>query len=120
MLLSALLATTPPATQAASQDPGAGSSLIFYVAIIGIVVYFILMTRSQKKNVKKRDEMLNTIKDGTVVTTKGGIVGKVVNIKEDDLTIESGIDGTKIMVKRWAIMDIQNENEINEIKEVKK
>lgn len=50
--------------------------------------------------------MLNSLQVGWSVTTIGGIVGKIINIKDDEIYIESGVDKNKILVKRWAIKDV--------------
>jgi preprotein translocase subunit YajC len=72
-----------------------------YAIIIG--VFYFLLIRPQKKKEKATQEMRNSVKEGTEVVTIGGIYGKVVNAKEDVLTIEVGADKVKLRVARWAI-----------------
>lgn len=71
-------------------------------AFIIIVFYFILI-RPQRKREKADEEMRNNLEVGDVVTTRGGIVGKVTNIKDDQITLQTGADSVKIRVMRWAI-----------------
>ncbi|MEG2429430.1 MAG: preprotein translocase subunit YajC, partial [Oscillospiraceae bacterium] len=52
---------------------------------------------------KEIQNMRNGLQVGDEVTTVGGIVGIVVNIKEDTVVIETGSDRCKIRIKRWAI-----------------
>ena len=47
--------------------------------------------------------MRNSLEVGDVVTTIGGIVGRVCNIKDDIITVETGADRVKIRFNRWAI-----------------
>ena len=72
-----------------------------YIVVIGAFYFFLI--RPQKKKEKATQEMRNSINEGTEVVTIGGIYGKVVNAKEDILTIEVGADKVKLKVARWAI-----------------
>lgn len=82
--------------------------------IIGLVIYigffagvmYLLVFLPQKRRDKKSREMLNALQVGNNVTTIGGIIGKVINIKDDEITIESGVEKTKIKVKKWAIKEV--------------
>ena len=47
--------------------------------------------------------MRNNLQVGDEVTTSGGIVGRVVSLREDTVVVETGSDRSKIRVKRWAI-----------------
>ena len=51
--------------------------------------------------------MRSAVKVGDKITTIGGIVGKVVNIKDDNITIETSIDRTLMEFKNWAIRDVK-------------
>jgi len=67
-----------------------------------VVMYFV-MIRPQKKKQKAEQEMRESLQVGDEITTIGGIVGKVVTIKEDSLIIETGADRNKLKITRWAI-----------------
>ena len=70
--------------------------------LIVVVMYFLLL-RPQKKREKEIQEMRNNLQIGDEVTTAGGIVGRVVSLREDTLVIETGSDRAKIRIKRWAV-----------------
>ena len=74
---------------------------LMIVVVFG-VMYFILI-RPQKKRDKEIAEMRNSLQVGDEVITVGGIIGRVVVIKEDNLIIETGNDRSKIRIKRYAI-----------------
>ena len=82
-----------------------------YLAIIGqfaplvilIVVFYFLLIRPQRKRDKAEREMRNSIEVGDEISTIGGFIGRVVNIKDDVLIIESSNDRTKLKINRWAI-----------------
>ncbi len=85
------------------------NSTVFFILYIAffIGIMYLLIFLPQKRRDKKNKEMLNTLTVGSNITTIGGITGKIVNIKDDELTIESGIENTKILIKRWAIKDVE-------------
>ena len=47
--------------------------------------------------------MRENLRVGDEITTIGGIVGRVVSIKEDSLVIETGADRSKMTIKKWAM-----------------
>ena len=74
------------------------------VLVFGLM--YVMLILPQKKKEKKTKDLLNSLQVGWAAITIGGISGKIVNIKEDEITIESGIDRTKILVKRWAVKEV--------------
>jgi len=77
--------------------------ILLYVAIFAGMYFF--MIRPQSKRKKAEESMRNNLKVGDEITTIGGIIGKVVNIKEDSdsIVIETSIDRSKVWIRRWAI-----------------
>lgn len=82
------------------------SVLLVYAVIIG-GMYFLLF-RPQQKRRKQEEEMRKSISIGDEIITIGGIVGRVVSIKEDSdsLVLETGSE--KIRIKKWAIASTVN------------
>lgn len=104
MLNNIALCMAPAAGQAGGDATGSKSSfsyLIIMVAFFGIM-YF-LMIRPQKKKQKEEQQMRDSIQIGDEITTIGGIMGRVVAVKEDSLVIETGADRNKMKITRWAI-----------------
>lgn len=87
-----------------TQGSGNGSfwMMICVYALIIAVFYFILI-RPQSKQKKKEEDMRNSLEVGDTIVTIGGIIGRVVSFKEDDLVIETGADRNKMKIKRWAV-----------------
>ncbi len=87
--------------------PGAGDYLTmianFAPIVILIVLFYFLLIRPQRKRDKAEREMRNSIEVGDEISTIGGFIGRVVNIKDDVLIIESSNDRTKLKIYRWAI-----------------
>ncbi|MBQ7204084.1 MAG: preprotein translocase subunit YajC [Eubacterium sp.] len=84
-----------------SQQGGSYSYIILMVVLVG-VMYF-MMIRPQKKRQKEEQEMRSSLEIGDEIITIGGIVGKVVTIREEDIVIETGADRTKMKLQRWAV-----------------
>lgn len=76
-------------------------SLLMPVGFIAIMYFMIFMP--QKKKDKARKEMQNSIKEGDEVITIGGIIGKVVNVKDNEVTIETGAAKTQLKLYKNAI-----------------
>ena len=74
----------------------------FGVIVVMIAILYFFMIRPQRKRDKEVTEMRDSLEVGDEVITRGGIIGRVVNLKEDTM-IETGSDRTKIRVSRWAI-----------------
>lgn len=88
-------------------------TMILYMVVIFIAFYFFLI-RPQSKKKKQEDKMRNELKIGDEIITIGGIVGRIIGIKDesDSIIIETSIDRSKLTLKRWAIAscDISREN----------
>lgn len=72
------------------------------IVLIFVIMYFLLI-RPQKKKEKQAQEMRNNLQIGDEVITVGGIIGRVVSVREDTVVVETGSDRSKVRVKRWAI-----------------
>lgn len=76
-----------------------------------IVAFYFFLIRPQKKKEKATQEMRSSVKEGNEIVTIGGIYGKVVNAKEDILTIEVGADKVKLKIARWAVGKVLDSND---------
>ena len=80
---------------------GGGSTIIMLVAMLA--VFYFLLIRPENKRKKEAEQMRSQLKNGDEVTTIGGIVGKVVNVKDDKFVIETGADQVRIEFAKWAL-----------------
>lgn len=84
------------------------SSLITLALPIGLIVLmWALMIRPQRKQEKKQQEERKSITVGDTVVTIGGMTGKVVNIKDDDITISTSVAQTLVTYRRDAINSVK-------------
>jgi len=89
---------------------GGNSSMIFLVqmGVIFAIFYFLLL-RPQAKERKRLDEMLTSVKKGDEIVTNGGIIGKVVHVEEQRLTIKTG-ENTRLTIDRSRIASVVDPN----------
>lgn len=71
--------------------------------LLMFVVFYFLLIRPQKKRETETQKMRESIEVGDEVVTIGGIVGRVVSIKEDTLVIETSGERSKLRMARWSI-----------------
>ena len=85
--------------------PGAGASvmsmLITFLPMIAI--FYFLLIRPENKRKKEAEALRSALKKGDKVTTIGGVVGTVVDVKEDKFVIETGADQVRIEFAKWAL-----------------
>ena len=80
---------------------GMGSTIIMMVAMLGI--FYFMLIRPENKRKKEAEQTRNSIKKGDQVTTIGGIIGTVVDVKEDKFVMETSADQVRIEFAKWAI-----------------
>ena len=90
------------ATAAGATAGGSQYSMIIMMVGMFALMYF-MMIRPQKKRQKKEQEMRNAVDIGDEITTIGGICGKVVSVKENNLVIETGADRPRMLITRWSV-----------------
>ena len=91
-------------------------SLLPMILIIGVmIVFMVVSSRKQKKQDQEIANMRNNLNVGDEITTIGGIIGKVVSIKEETCVIETSRDGTKIRILKSAVsrVDVKAEDSID-------
>ena len=88
---------------AAEAAPTGGllSPLIMLVAMFAIM-YF-MMIRPENKRKKEAEEMRASIRKGDSITTIGGIIGTVVDVKENNIVIETSADQVRMELAKWAV-----------------
>ena len=84
---------------------GSGIIPLLGIVLLFVVMYF-FMIRPQKKQERRDAEMRDALAVGDEVTTIGGIIGKVISIKEETFVLETTKDRTKIRVLKGAIRSV--------------
>ena len=79
----------------------------FILLGVMLVMMYFMVIRPQRTREKQQTEMRNSIEVGDGVTTIGGIVGRVVSVKDDTILIETGSDRVKIRLMKWAVQEVE-------------
>ena len=82
-----------------------GTSTILMLVVLFAIMYF-LMIRPENKRKKKAQEMRDSLKKGDVITTIGGIVGKVVQVNNETIVIETSDDRVRLELTKWAVSTV--------------
>jgi len=74
--------------------------------IIMVAIMYFLMIRPENKRKKKAQEMRDNLKKGDVITSIGGIVGKIVFVNKDTIVIETSDDRVRMELTKWAVSSV--------------
>ena len=80
---------------------GMGSTIVMMVAMLGI--FYFMLIRPENKRKKEAEQMRSSVRKGDKITTIGGIIGTVVDVKENNIVIETSADQVRIEFAKWAI-----------------
>jgi len=92
------------ALMAPTDSSGAGLTMLLLQIGAIAAVFFFLILRPQQQARKKHEELLKNLKKGDEITTVGGLIGKVKDIKENRITVETGT--ATVMVERSRIVRV--------------
>ena len=100
------------ATGDATPTGGLGSWGGILMIVLMLAVMYFFMIKPQKKQEKEIQEMRNNLQVGDEITTIGGIIGKIISIKEETCLIETSGDKTKIRILKSAVkvVDVKAED----------
>lgn len=84
---------------------------MFAPLILIFAALWFFMIRPQKKRDNETKRMRNSLQEGDEIVTIGGIIGKVLNVKEDSVVVYVGSDKTKLEFKKWAIGEVSKKTE---------
>ncbi len=88
--------------------------VVIYAVFFGALYFFFFRPNNKKK--KKEAEMKKSAGVGDQITTIGGIVGRIVSVRDesDSIVIETGSDRSRMLIKRWAIGSVDTIHEDDE------
>ncbi len=87
----------------AGVDAGTGMGGTLFMMIIMIAVFYFMLIRPENKRKKEAEQMRSSVKKGDKITTIGGIVGTVVDVKENNIVIETSADQVRMELAKWAL-----------------
>ena len=83
--------------------PGGFSPMFIIMLIPLLVVFYFFMIRPESKRKKEAEQLRSSLAVGDRITTIGGIVGVIVNIKEEKIVIETSADQVRMELCKWAV-----------------
>ena len=89
------LTTTPEAMG------GMGSTVLMLIMMLA--VFYFMLIRPENKRKKEAEQMRSSVKKGDKIFTIGGIMGTVVDVKENSIVVESSADQVRIELAKWAL-----------------
>ena len=86
--------------QAPAQGGGMGTGFLIQIVLVVAIFYFLLIL-PQRREQKRHRELLAALKPGDEIVTAGGMVGEIIQLREDQVTIKSG--DARLVVERVKI-----------------
>ena len=80
---------------------GMASPIVMMVLMIAI--FYFMLIRPENKRKKEAEQMRSAVKKGDKIVTIGGIVGVIVDVKDNKIVMETGADQVRIEFEKWAI-----------------
>ncbi|MBO4937704.1 MAG: preprotein translocase subunit YajC [Oscillospiraceae bacterium] len=77
------------------------STIIMLVLMLG--VFYFMLIRPENKRKKEAEQMRSSVKKGDEIITIGGIVGTVVDVKENNIVIETSADQVRMELAKWCL-----------------
>jgi len=105
--------TTGPAKDAKPTNSLFGDNpMIMWVVLLGgVFLLYWWSNRSRRKQEQKRREMLSNLKKGDKVTSIGGVIGSVVEVRDDEVTVKvDETNNVRMKFARWAIRGVGEES----------
>jgi preprotein translocase subunit YajC len=91
--------------QTAGGAPAGGGMTPLIMMVVFVVIFYFLLIRPQQKKQKEHQAMLGKIAAGDEVVTAGGILGRVVEVGDQFLTLEIA-DNVRIKVQRFQVSSL--------------
>ena len=93
-------------TASSTQTGGFGGIVTIVMLVAMVALFYFFMYRPQKKREKEEKSLRDNLQAGDEVTTIGGIIGKVVSIKEETFLLETGRDKVRIRFLKSAVRTV--------------
>ena len=88
---------------ATSESGGVGTYGTFIWLGIMVALFYFMLIRPQKKKEKADRQLRASLQAGDKIVTIGGFTGRILSVKDDEVTFETGAAKTRLTVKKWAI-----------------
>ena len=98
-----------------AQEAAAGGGIAQIVMLVGFVlIFYFLLWRPQAKRAKQHKQLINGISKGDEIVIGGGLVGRIIKISDEFITLEVS-EGTEVNVQKNAIAAVLPKGTIKSI-----
>ena len=84
-------------------NPAGGLIGMLPMLLTMVALFYFMLIRPENKRKKEAEQLRSAVKNGDKITTIGGIVGTVVDVKSDSFVIETSADQVRMELMKWAI-----------------
>ncbi len=98
------VSTAATGTDAAAAGGMFGGPYMIIMLVVFIAIFYFMILRPENKKKKEQENLRNSLHRGDKITTIGGIMGKIVDIKDDKIVIETGEDQVRLELQKWSVM----------------
>ena len=88
---------------AAQANPANSLVSMLPMLLIMVALFYFMLIRPENKRKKEAEQLRSAVKNGDKITTIGGIVGTVVDVKSDSFVIETSADQVRMELMKWAL-----------------
>lgn len=88
---------------------GNAGQILWIVALLAF--FYFLIIRPEKKKQKQASEMMNRLKTGDEIMTRGGIYGTITLVDEDAITIATGPDNVQLKLSKLSVATVTKKAE---------
>ncbi len=110
LMTGCMAADTTGASADGTAAAGGGISMIIMLVAM-IAVFYFLMIRPENKRKKQAQQMRDNLAVGDTITTIGGIMGKIVAVRENNIVIETSEDRVRMQLAKWAVSSVGKQTE---------
>lgn len=84
-----------------------GSPMVALIVQFGLIflIFYWLLIRPQRKEKERHEQMISGLKKGDEITTVGGIIGTIVHLSDDRVTVKTG-DNTRLIIERGKVSQL--------------
>ena len=81
-----------------------GGPYMILMIVLFIAIFYFMILRPENKKKKEQEALRSSLHRGDKITTIGGIMGKIIDIKDDKIVIETGEDQVRMELQKWSVM----------------
>ena len=94
-----------PEAWAQSAPAGGGGMAPLLMMVVFIAIFYFLLIRPQQKKAKDHQSLISKLAAGDEVVTTGGILGRVIEVGDNFITLEIA-EGVRVKVQKFQVSSL--------------